>query len=204
MSTSRRIKGAIAVLAMASIALTACSNSESDSEKKVDTASSAAAAASETNSMSMGADSVMMMNPYVRSIEDGKSMTGIFGEIMNHSDKDVTVVGFSSSINAKMNQLHEVVDGVMKEKEGGFVIPAGGTYTLEPGKDHMMLMGVDKPVVAGDTVSVTLELSDGTTVDVKDIPVRKLGAGDENYGADGAVHMDHGTSDTMKHDHSHK
>ncbi len=117
MSTSRRIKGAIAVFAMASIALAACSNSESDSEKKVDTASSAAAAASETNSMSMGADSVMMMNPYVRSMEDGKSMTGIFGEIMNHSDKDVTVVGFSSSINAKMKQLHEVVDGVMKEKK---------------------------------------------------------------------------------------
>ncbi len=68
----------------------------------------------------------------------------------------------------------------------------------------MMLMGVDKPVAAGDTVSVTLELSDGTSVDVKDIPVRKLGAGDENYGADGAVHMDHGTSETMKHDHSHK
>lgn len=203
MSTSHRIKGAIAVFAMASIALTACSNSQSDSEKKVDTASSAAAAF-ETNSMSMGADSVMMMNPYVRSMEDGKSMTGIFGEIMNHSDKDVTVVGFSSSINAKMNQLHEVVDGVMKEKEGGFVIPAGGTYTLEPGKDHMMLMGVDKPVAAGDTVSVTLELSDGASVDVKDIPVRKLGAGDENYGADGAVHMDHGTSETMKHDHSHK
>lgn len=51
----------------------------------------------------------------------------------------------------------------MREKPGGLQIPAGGSVTLKPGGDHLMVMGLTKPVTAGDTVTVTLTLQGGQT-----------------------------------------
>ncbi|MBH5296723.1 copper chaperone PCu(A)C [Corynebacterium ulcerans] len=194
---SSRIKVGMCALAVTSLALTACSSSEKDSAKKVDTATSAAASAGAKASDAMSAKGVELADGYVRAMSEGKDMTAIFGQIKNHTDKEITVTGFTSSMNAKMNQLHEVVDGVMKEKDGGFVIPAGQTLTLEPGKDHMMLMGLDKPVAAGDSVDVTLQLSDGSTVAVKEVPVRTVAAGDESYAEDGSLHKETGSTGMM-------
>lgn len=55
-----------------------------------------------------------------------------------------------------------------------------------------MLMNVKEPVMAGDVVTVTVELADGSTEEFDDIPVRTIGAGDENYGDLGHDHGDHG------------
>ena len=62
-------------------------------------------------------------------------------------------------------ELHEIAmpDGkmVMRPKKGGFVIPARGTHELEPGGDHIMLMGLAAAVKPGDEVAFTLKLADG-------------------------------------------
>lgn len=126
-------------------------------------------------------------------------MTAIFGTLHNHTDKDVNVVGFTSSVKAKHYEIHEVVDGVMQEKEGGFDIPAGESVELAPGGFHFMVMGVTEPVMAGETATLTLELADGSTIELGDIPVRTIGAGDEDYGDMG--HMNHGDMDQGSMDH---
>ncbi len=197
----------------AALALAACSPAQqNDSAEKVDTASSAAATAGADKSAEAGSEEhamgdIHMRDGVVREMAADSDMTAIFGEIHNGSDKDIHVTGFTTSINAKMNQIHEVVDGVMQEDTDGLMIPAGESVTLAPGGQHLMLMGVAEPVMAGEEVDVTLELEDGTTVDLGAQPVRSMNAGEEGYqdlegGMAGMSEMP-GMADMSEHDHAH-
>lgn len=121
---------------------------------------------------------------------DGSDMTSIFGTLRNTSDSDITVVGFTTSLGQGDNQIHEVVDGVMREKEGGFSIPAGGSHELAPGGDHFMVMDYAPAIEAGDTVDLTLLLEDGSTVSIPQVAVRTMLPGHESYG-DHAGHAEH-------------
>jgi periplasmic copper chaperone A len=80
---------------------------------------------------------------------------------------------------AGMIQIHmtEMTNGVMsmKEVEGGIEIPAGGTIQLEPGGNHVMLMGLKAPLVEGETLPLTLVFEKAGKVDV-DVPVMAPGA----------------------------
>ncbi|WPF65213.1 MULTISPECIES: copper chaperone PCu(A)C [unclassified Corynebacterium] len=126
--------------------------------------------------------SVRLDDAVVRAKGEDNDMTSIFGTLTNGTDEDITVESFTTSLGEAQYQLHEVVDGVMREKSGGFDVPAHGSHELKPGGDHMMVMGYEHPVAAGDEITVTLKLSDGSEVELEPIPVRTIGAGDENYG----------------------
>ena len=110
-------------------------------------------------------------------------MTGAFATFDNHSDHDITIVGGTAEI-AGMVQVHEVLmlDGEMKmqEKEGGIVIPAGESVTLEPGGLHIMLMGLKKPILVGDKVTLTIDL-DGYEDQTVTWDAKTSLSGDEEY-----------------------
>jgi copper(I)-binding protein len=105
------------------------------------------------------ANSLKITDAWVKSADSG--MTAAFGEIKNTTNHQITVVSGTSPATSQI-QLHEVVGDVMRPVAGGFVIPAGGTFTLQPGGYHIMFMDVPKPIVAGDSVSITLKLDDGS------------------------------------------
>lgn len=92
-------------------------------------------------------------------------MTAVFADITNTGSEPVTIVGGHSEA-AQHVELHEVVDGVMREKPGGFVVKPNSTRVLEPGADHIMLMGLAGPLIPGDSVLVTLELDTGEPLEV--------------------------------------
>ncbi len=110
-------------------------------------------------------------------------MTGSFGVISNSGDADLTVVSATTTASDR-TELHEVVmiDGEMKmqEKGGGFVVPAGGDHVLEPGADHVMVMNLQEPIAAGDSIDVTLVLDDGSEVTYS-AQAREAEVGDEEY-----------------------
>lgn len=88
-----------------------------------------------------------------------------------------------------MIELHETVESdtgemVMQPKEGGFVIPAGGTFDLAPGGNHIMLMGVTAPLTAGQEATFVLTLSDGSTFEFT-APVKDYEGANETYVGDG-------------------
>jgi copper(I)-binding protein len=97
-------------------------------------------------------------------------MSAAFGMVKNPSAQAVRVIGAYSSY-AKAVQLHEVVakDGsmVMQQKAGGFAIPANGMLELKPGGNHLMFVGITKPITAGAQIPVTLITSDGGLLRVK-------------------------------------
>ena len=110
-------------------------------------------------------------------------MTGAFGELTNTSDVEMVVVSASSPLAGKM-EIHEVVDKdgsmVMQPLEGGLVIPAGGTATLAPGQDHLMLMGLTEPIEAGQTVDITMTCADGGTASYSGV-AKPFEGGAEDY-----------------------
>lgn len=101
---------------------------------------------------------------WVRTADDG--MTAAFGVIDNTTNHDITITA-GSSPSAGMIELHEVseVAGEMSMHpiDGGFVVPAGESISLEPGGWHIMFMNIPAPIEAGDEVSVTLDLDSGDT-----------------------------------------
>lgn len=145
---------ALSVLAVAGLLMTGCSQN----------ATSATPAASVAASQS--AAEVTIADPWVKAADSG--MSAAFGTLANNTDHEVTVVSASTPASP-MIQLHETVMGSkgtmqMQEKKGGFVIPAHGKFVLEPGANHIMLMGLAKPVKAGDEIPFELKLKDGTSV----------------------------------------
>lgn len=214
LNTRSFLRVSVAALAAGSLTLAACSPSEEDSAAAPSSAATSAekdkGAETSASASSSAESGITFEDAVVRAMEEDSDMTAIFGTLHNNTDEDINVVGFSSSVKAEHYEIHEVVDGVMQEKEGGFDVPAGESIELAPGGFHFMLMGVTEPVMAGETATLTLELADGSTIELGDIPVRTIGAGDEDYGDMG--HMDHGSmdhsesadmSDMKKEEHAH-
>lgn len=172
----------VAALASSALLLGACASDGADTTEEGAAADAAATTAAETTA----ADEVITLEEgFVREKAADSMMTGVFGTLSNHTDEDLELVGFDTDLSAGRNEIHEVVDGVMQEKTDPMVIPANGTYELVPGGDHLMIMGVEEEIPAGDVVTVTLEFADGSTADIPEVPVRTVLAGEENYGTDG-------------------
>ena len=101
------------------------------------------------------AAAISITDAWVKSADEG--MSAAFGILTNGSDRDVTIVSASSEVSS-MLELHETVENdtgemVMRQIQGGFVIPASGTFPLEPGANHIMLMDVTAPLKAGAEAS---------------------------------------------------
>ena len=116
----------------------------------------AATGAADTTSAAAGVCALTMADPWVKAQDT--DMTGAFGVFSNPSDAAITITSVSSP-SAGMVEIHEVVDKdgamVMQPKEGGLVVPAGGTAELKPGSDHLMLMKLPAPIEAGNEVEIT-------------------------------------------------
>lgn len=127
------------------------------------------------------AASVTVTDPWVKAADDG--MTGGFGEFANAGEADVTVVSATTDA-AERVELHETVeeDGqmVMREIDGGFVVPAGGSLDLEPGGSHLMFMGLTGPLEPGSEVTVTLTFDDESTLEF-DAAVKDFAGANESY-----------------------
>ena len=163
------------LLAAAAVALTGC-------------AAPAAPAADEA----VAADAVTIGDAWVKSADEG--MSAAFGELSNDGEDDVTVVSATTDA-AGMVELHETVENesgemVMREIDGGFVIPAGGALHLQPGGNHIMLMDLTGALRAGDEVTVTLTFSDDSTFAFT-APVKDYSGANENYQGSDDGEMDH-------------
>lgn len=121
---------------------------------------------------------VTITDGWAKAAEAG-GMTGLFGVLENHGDHDLVITKVESDA-AGMVELHEVTaEGVMQEIAGDTVIPAGGSFTLAPGANHIMLMGLTRPLLAGDEVEVTLHFDDGESVHLTVLVKDYTGANEE-------------------------
>ena len=140
-----------------------------------------------------------MTDAWVKTAPDG--MTAAFGIIDNDGHHDVTLVSASTPA-ASAVELHETVQSgtamQMREKDGGFPIPMGERLVLEPGGNHLMLMGLTAPIVAGDEIEFTLVFSDGEEVTFL-APAKDYAGANEEYAGDHDEHGDGHGDDGHEH-----
>ncbi|MDW3848531.1 copper chaperone PCu(A)C [Micromonospora sp. BRA006-A] len=159
-TTSRRFLRQAALIGTAVLAasVTACGSSDTPSP-----ATSPSASASASAPASAAAGVLTVRDPWVKAADKG--MTAAFATLANDGDTDVTITKAATEVSPM--ELHEMTmkDGkmVMQAKEGGIVIKARSSTTLEPGGDHLMLMNLAEPVKAGDELTFTLTFADGRT-----------------------------------------
>jgi len=129
-----------------------------------------------------GAESIVVGHAWAKAQNEGD--TAVFGMVMNATSSDQTVVSATSdaATSVEMHETRESADGqmVMAEVTGGFHLPAGQPLMLEPGGDHLMLMGLVKPLQPGDEITVTLTLEDGTEIGFV-APVKDFSGANETY-----------------------
>jgi copper(I)-binding protein len=121
---------------------------------------------------------VKVKEPWVRGTVPAQTATGAFMTIT--SSEEAKLVGAASPA-AKTVEIHnsEMHGSVMHMQAVDAVpLPAGKAVQLKPGGFHVMMIGLDKPVKAGDKVPLKLTIEDAkgkrTTVDVT-AEVRPLG-----------------------------
>lgn len=188
---TRRVLPAGLLAVLATVAVSACGGQaiEQTGQKA---AAPAAASTSAAPSAPAEGPPLAITDPWVKTTKKG--MTAAFGTLVNNTDVEMVVVSGRSPLSPKI-ELHEVVGDngkmVMRPKGGGFVIPARGTHRLQPGGDHIMLMGVTKEVKPGAQIDFTLTLKGGETLEFTAVG-KDFAGGKENYQPDAHTGKDHG------------
>jgi len=189
MQTKHTLLTLTALTAIAAGALTGCSAGGPVGAATTPATAQAAAPSDGTrpdpaSSGTADAARITVRDAWVKAATAKDGMSAFFGVVTNVTGDARTIVSASSDA-ADMVQLHETVVGsggasTMRQKKGGFPLPAGGAVTLEPGGNHVMLMGLRRELAAGDEASVTFTLDDGSTVDVT-APVKSFAGAQETY-----------------------
>ncbi|MGV3577477.1 copper chaperone PCu(A)C [Brevundimonas sp.] len=114
-----------------------------------------------------GAGPVAVADAICRPTPNGRQMTGCYLTLT--APQADTLVSVASPV-AALAQVHEMrMESnmmMMRELEQGLPLPAGQAVALEPGGNHIMLMGVSEPLRAGDTVPLTLTFANAAPVEI--------------------------------------
>lgn len=97
--------------------------------------------------------------------------TAFFMTIANNSDKDIALVGAKSDLSDRV-ELHTVVyegEKMTMVKVPKITIKAKSSVQLMSGAEHIMALGIKKPVKKDTKVSLTLEFDNGESLNFKDI-----------------------------------
>ncbi len=108
------------------------------------------------------AGSIDIQGGWVRATPNGARTGAAYLTIDNQGGAEDRLTGGTTTAASTM-QIHEmkVENGVMSMREvtGGLALPAHAKTELKPGGYHIMLIGLAKPIAAGDDVVLTLHFA---------------------------------------------
>lgn len=125
-----------------------------------------------------GGEDVVVEDAWSRASIGTSRPGAAYMTLRNTGDEPVVVTGLSTDL-AMMPMIHATAtdeQGVsrmthMEELE----IPAGEVVALAPGGLHLMLMDLQRPMVEGESFSLTVDFSDGERISVE-VPIRGMAA----------------------------
>ena len=101
---------------------------------------------------------VQVSHASIRALLPGQSTTAAFLTLTNTTATTLHLNELSSSLADKV-EIHHTVEqaGTMKmRKRDSFSIAAGETAVFAPGQDHIMFIGLKKPLKEGDSADLRL------------------------------------------------
>jgi periplasmic copper chaperone A len=104
---------------------------------------------------------------WVRPVVDSGATTAAYVSVTNGLPASVTISGFSSP-SARTVELHESMTDAghmmhMRPK-ADTTLAAGRSLVMRPNGLHLMLIGTTRPLTVGDTVRISMHLSNGSIV----------------------------------------
>ncbi len=114
---------------------------------------------------SVVAGGVRVTDPWLRAAPPNAPSLAAFMKLENHSGAEVSLLEVRTSLAVTRVELHRttMVDGVMKMMpQTAIPVAAHSATLLEPGGWHIMLISPEKVPLEGESVELTLELSDGS------------------------------------------
>ena len=99
-----------------------------------------------SHSFVMAGDDVTIIDPYVRAIPPGQTVSAAFLQLENKSAENRYVINATSPVS-KVVELHSHVheNGMMKMRQVEKIdIPANGETILKPGGLHIMLIDLER------------------------------------------------------------
>lgn len=145
------------------------------------------AAAGPVFAQGTGTGSMTVEQPWTRATPGGAKTGAAYMTLVNKSGSADRLTGAASDV-ATTVQIHEmaVVHGVMQMRQlaHGLPIPAGGTVVLKPGSYHVMLIGLKKPLTAGESFPLTLVFEKAGNISVT-VPIQAMGTGQDKGGGMG-------------------
>ena len=122
--------------------------------------------------------SLKIEHGYAMETRPGQPNGGAFIEVENRGKRveRLLSVSFPKTVSERgelHTMKHENGKMIMREVPK-FEIPAGGKLKLQPGGDHLMLIGIKEPLKAGSTVKATLQFENAGKVEV-DLTVKARG-----------------------------
>lgn len=126
-------------------------------------------------------------DPWSRALPPNAPAGAAYFTVTNQGQAQDRLVGAASDVAGKAELHTHVKSGEMMrmQKVDAVDIPAGGEATFAPGGNHVMLIGLKRPLKDGEQFPLTLEFEKAGKVQVE-VPVR----------ADAQGNMQH-------HDHAH-
>ncbi|WGI22943.1 copper chaperone PCu(A)C [Amylibacter sp. IMCC11727] len=111
---------------------------------------------------------------YARAVGASAMAGAAYMAITNQSGQDDVLIAAKTDASA-MAELHTHIedgDGIMmmRQIEGGIQLAAGETVVMKRGGDHVMLMGLNGALDAGQTLTLTLTFEKAGEI-VVDVPV---------------------------------
>lgn len=117
----------------------------------------------------MSPASVSITGAYVAAQPPVATDTAAFFTLKNTGKTVLTLTGGASgaSQSAMLMRFVKLPSGQMSMKMvDKFVVAPGQSLTLTPGGNHLMLMGLKKPLKVGDSVPLTLQFAGGQSLNV--------------------------------------
>ena len=96
---------------------------------------------------------------WIAETPEGAEVTGAFFKIKNYSEFDDEIISIQSSVSNDI-QLHEVYinrDVMSMRRLPSLRLNKGEFHELEPGKMHLMIMGLSEPLKSGTNIDITFK-----------------------------------------------
>lgn len=106
------------------------------------------------------AGDLTVRHPWARATAPGAKVGAVYFEMRNAGKTPDRVIGASSPVAQRVEMHVQLRDGdVLRMREvSAFEIPARQRLTLSLGGSHLMLVGLAKPLAAGERFPLTLRL----------------------------------------------
>lgn len=138
----------------------------------------------------VAAGSIVVQKPWSIATPPTAKVAGGFMTLVNTGKASDRLVGATSEVSGSV-EIHEMtlVNGVMmmRHTNPGITVKPRAKVVLKPFSHHLMLMDLQRPLVAGEKIKVTLEFEKAGKVPVE-FPVEAMGAkGPSGAGPSGQV-----------------